>query len=424
MDLPTLLLPGGRFPIDASRFGMWYSGRALAGWVKQGSPACAAASVAGAWNAAAGVSRSAPNAVAQDDVLELLRECLRGRIVKRTRRVEAALGCSISKLLQTFSDSMVADGLQPFDWPKGTKRDTASRLRKIVRAASTDDLAFARLNAVYDIEDAAAREVDTASETVDLVAEDDDTSSGSIPNNGGSNVAIWISMGPSGDTKSRKAAAASLMETAAAKELAAGAVGDGGDSDEVAPRLHWKKMILGVIKHKSGLAKLNRSRPSTGFFGNWGIFQAAKRLSRARIADGMSLRCSVLMAKAARGSNAVIRVLSKDPPDRIATQWAMLRDAFSAEDNVLLFHLTNHYALVFALREWVAADGTPVRQILTTRRGQRPKAWIDFDEARKIVCKWSGYKLLLLTRGPPLDADIDDNDDDDADDDNGDEEDA
>ena len=122
---------------------------------------------------------------------------------------------------------------------------------------------------------------------------------------------------------------------------------------------------------------------------------------------------------------------------------------------VLLFHLTNHYALIFALREWreppaaaAAAAGSPgtdgarrgndaatpgrvfgdsgggavgrgdgahasgnggsssgspeggwTRQILTARRGQRPTVWMDFREARKILLGWEGYKILAVQRG-------------------------
>lgn len=110
---------------------------------------------------------------------------------------------------------------------------------------------------------------------------------------------------------------------------------------------------------------------------------------------------------------------------------------------VLLFHLTNHYALVFALREWrkppdarrgndaamsgagagrafrddgrgalgaggevhgsgssdPAGEGGWTRQILTSRKGQRPTVWMDFQEARKILLGWEGYKILAVQEG-------------------------
>jgi hypothetical protein len=108
---------------------------------------------------------------------------------------------------------------------------------------------------------------------------------------------------------------------------------------------------------------------------------------------------------------------------------------------VLLYHLKNHYALIFAIREWdeevqdapppaslaappdqqtcvnahdtVAEIGTeaPVsgggqpsrlvrrRQVLTARRAQRPSAWIDFEEVRSTLLGWTGYKLLMIGLG-------------------------
>ena len=65
---------------------------------------------------------------------------------------------------------------------------------------------------------------------------------------------------------------------------------------------------------------------------------------------------------------------------------------------MLIFHLKNHYALIFALREWTdATTGVAVRQLLTARKGQRPVAWIDFSEARTTLLSWEGYKIMAIS---------------------------
>ena len=66
--------------------------------------------------------------------------------------------------------------------------------------------------------------------------------------------------------------------------------------------------------------------------------------------------------------------LSKgDSEEAVAEQWRSLQGQFGLPNVVLIYHLTNHYALVYALREWVEpGSGELVRQVLTTRRGQRP----------------------------------------------------
>ena len=105
---------------------------------------------------------------------------------------------------------------------------------------------------------------------------------------------------------------------------------------------------------------------------------------------------------------------------------------------VLLFHLTNHYALVFAWREWQDEDQAPAlkrieskfwgckllqvavslplqgkvhlrRQILTARRGQRPSAWIDFHDVRRtlqgsqtIETEWSQVHCSMERRAKEL----------------------
>jgi hypothetical protein len=44
-----------------------------------------------------------------------------------------------------------------------------------------------------------------------------------------------------------------------------------------------------------------------------------------------------------------------------------------------------------------------VRQILTSRRGQRPKTWVDWNEVHGLFLKWTGHKVLVVrNQGPPL----------------------
>ena len=67
----------------------------------------------------------------------------------------------------------------------------------------------------------------------------------------------------------------------------------------------------------------------------------------------------------------------------------------------LIYHLKNHYALLFAMREWVEPDGRTVRQVLSTRRGQRPSTWIDWDEIHGTFLKWGGHKIMAVRMAQP-----------------------
>lgn len=85
-DLNALLLPSGTLPLDVECFSVSYSTALFAGWVKQGSPCCAAASVAGAWNALSGRSRGVEGALSSELVLGAMRAVLEDRIAAMTSR--------------------------------------------------------------------------------------------------------------------------------------------------------------------------------------------------------------------------------------------------------------------------------------------------------------------------------------------------
>lgn len=88
----------------------------------------------------------------------------------------------------------------------------------------------------------------------------------------------------------------------------------------------------------------------------------------------------------------------EDDEQEIQIQWEALRKEFLKPNHVLLFHLKNHYALIFAVREWERSqDEKRIQQVLTARRGQRPMVWIDFEEARQTMLAWEGYKMMSIS---------------------------
>lgn len=144
--------------------------------------------------------------------------------------------------------------------------------------------------------------------------------------------------------------------------------------------------------------KLGGDKPTTAPIGNWGILEAVSILSE-RFGLGTMIQARLFMGKKkTRQSKVDVPLSSKDKTVQIESQWDALKAAFQRMDTALLFHLTNHYALIFALREWYDVEkNCNVRQLLAARKGQRPTAWIDFEEARDIMLGWEGYKIMAIT---------------------------
>jgi len=201
----------------------------------------------------------------------------------------------------------------------------------------------------------------------------------------------------------------------------------------------WKKELGEWFHGLGGLEKISAARPSTAAFGNLGVLKALRHYNDTRFDVDVSgsLFMGVGRVSKAKGEREYVGLSRSDSPKQIESQWAALREAFLAKDSVLLFHLKNHYALIFAMREWeeplpqahdkdaeraengeqaqqepsskVASSDQQgamedskgfraVRQILTSRRGQRPSAWVDFEEARQTMLGWSGYKIMHIHR--------------------------
>jgi hypothetical protein len=152
-----------------------------------------------------------------------------------------------------------------------------------------------------------------------------------------------------------------------------------------------------IVKNLEGLKKLRQNKPSTCAIGNWAILQCVQRMSEQSHL-GTRVKASLFMGKRRSAKQRLQVALSrKDSEEVVASQWDSLRSQFSSRESVLLFHLKNHYALIFGLREWHTEGGGAVRQLLTARKGQRPSAWIDFSEARECMLGMFYFYFYIFT---------------------------
>lgn len=135
---------------------------------------------------------------------------------------------------------------------------------------------------------------------------------------------------------------------------------------------------------KTGLKKLRCG--STAFFGNTDVKLGAISAAQAMCPAGLKLKVRTLLN----------RVEKTDEHDCSAS-WDTLWDAVCDPNQQIIFHCTNHYALVFAVREWKDVNtGLLQRQVLTSKAMQAPSVWMHFDEVAKILDKWKGYKMMAL----------------------------
>jgi hypothetical protein len=201
----------------------------------------------------------------------------------------------------------------------------------------------------------------------------------------------------------------------------------------------WKSDLLSLLKSIGGVRRLSAATPSTASIGNWAIIESFKKLRDHYSLGNCGVEANLFMGRKSSSKSKIEFPLHEyDDEVTITKQWDGLRSAFNNSDNVLIFHLTNHYALIFAMREWlvpvhdscailchsphlistdgtlcdVCADPSPefsnpttrpiqmkkVRQVFTARKGQRPTSWINFEEMRIIMLGWEGYKIMKVQR--------------------------
>ena len=453
----TLLGPwGGRLPTQKDGIGAFacaYDGALLGAWVKQPSPCCGAAVIAGAVNGLSGLNRHHVDALGPLDVLAAMRGVLKDMVEAKIASFERKLGADLGPVLAAVAERVLKDGRIFGVSPKKDKergvdakyllacvrleiearaeacRTAVQRQRALELGeevppdgdATSPPPAFCRLWELY--EDAAEKKRKLA-EAREAEGEDADESD---EDEAGSDEE------PDEDVVIPKKKARPRARIAAARKAA--------------KPWNWKGELGEILRKSDGVAKTCAARPSTGPFGNWGLIKGAQRMredSRRRVRDEEAqalmededdatapvesssdetplptggtiaflglpadtlFACPkvppthVVISLLAGGGKAKIPIPLKrdDAPDAIERQWGKVSAAFHRPDAALIFHLKNHYALVYGLREWTTGDRR-VRQMLCARKGQRPSAWVDWLEARETILGWAGYKLMVAER--------------------------
>eukprot|EP00501_MAST-03F_sp_TOSAG23-6_P000673 GSMAST32.ASY1.ANO1.700.1 assembled CDS len=171
----------------------------------------------------------------------------------------------------------------------------------------------------------------------------------------------------------------------------------------------WKTDLVTILKSSLGYWKVSEDanpRPSTAAFGNWGVLECIKEMNGT--SGGSNVTVKLLMG-AIHGNKKSSKKLKK--VSSINDKTVCLKAEFSRSGTALIGHWKNHYAMIFAMREWeefsrdntshddvTKASKTTIfhRELLTARKGQRPRHWISFEEVHSMMCRWSGHKIMII----------------------------
>ena len=111
-DIFSYLLPSAEIQKDQKIFGLLFNRNVFNGWVKQPSACCAAASLAGAWNALLNLGRNDTElgALGHEDILIIYREIFLDIIKRRTASFERLLGANFFPLFDLIEKELFKIG--------------------------------------------------------------------------------------------------------------------------------------------------------------------------------------------------------------------------------------------------------------------------------------------------------------------------
>ena len=459
LDMAKILLPdlecSTGFPTQIDQFGVLYNKKLLDGWVKQPSACCGAAAVAGALNCLGSMPRTHMSSLNHIDILNIYRTIMANSILKKKTSFERCLGAPVDAFLTRLEEDVFRDNVEQSRKRYATaKKDILNAMKAIVAEIKetkedTEEVqevdtnvaqlrvTCSFLDELLESERLAEEEKENKEEMDGVVvmsqSRDEEGIESCSPRSStddiktSENGAIIVIPGKKAKSVKRKPKKNSKFSKFVNGNKQP-SDREGEDEKLVHNTWDWKTGLCDIMKKVAGLRKLEAAKPSTACIGNWGILSGITQLLELTNIGSSCVTAKLFMGKGIPGPRCKVQVpLSrKDDSLQLTAQWNSLRSAFADPNQVLLFHLKNHYALIFAVREWtvtveefrsdggndVDGDSSPsdkptrkkemsvrvVRQIYTARRGQRPAVWIDFEEARNTMLGWEGYKIMSLAR--------------------------
>lgn len=297
-----------------SQFGFHYNKKVFDGWVKQPSPCCAAAAVAGAWNALSNRHRNDVKALSHTDILNVYEQLLRDMIISKKKSFERRLGASIDSLIVMIRGELKLMGR--FIGGKKKLGVTKRVLIQILKIIASKYKLNGDADVLSESLDASTKNVDTREpkSSVELITE----------LMGGSGITVTaiennkIGTDSDDDEEESDTADDDVLEIPKLGEI------NKKSSTKLKP-WDWTADLLTLLKNMSGIVKLRDERPSTAAIGNWGIISAVSKVSEYS-SLGTTVEATLFMGKKSSKRSKIDYALSKkDSEVTIATQWDALR---------------------------------------------------------------------------------------------------
>ena len=141
----------------------------------------------------------------------------------------------------------------------------------------------------------------------------------------------------------------------------------------------FRNLVTNIRRYKL----LTKERPSTAPIGNWGILKVIKIISQ-----NLNMENNLKSKKLLNLSDLNYQELL----------WKKIKDTFLFPKTVLIFHLKNHYSLIYSLKEVYDSDNNLKDcLLLISKKGQSPKDWVNLDFVIDTLKGWKGYNIIAVS---------------------------